>query len=337
MAKAKSGWSRGLEYPIYAETGSDSAFWFSPDAEAVFAAEGILSAVSFSLYSAVFGDEKIEYYRMKYKMISEIFSSLSNRAGLPGVFECLQGFDIRYFTLASFTQYILTIDKTKLPGILLDIPVSRIEDLTQDNQELFNNYLGAATYFAYTQDFAKGILTLAKELQTDQFYNTLDRYRRNIEQALKSSAEALAVKTPLEYSDELMRKNMWRREPCSFFSFAPTVFISRRSVRYFGSEQHLFFAIEDATYDNDIMLRQLKALADDTRFRIVALLKERGCMQGSDIAHTMGVSASTVSHHMRILRQAGLLHEESDGAIKYYSLPTDLAQSIIKALADFLA
>ena len=336
MAKAKSGWSRSLDRPIYAETGSDSAFWFSPDAEALFAAEGVLGASSFSLYRSVFSEEKIEYFRLKHRLVSEIRASFKSRAGSPSIFECLQGFDIRDFTLASFRDHVLSIDKQKLPGILLDMPVNNIEDLIQADKELFSNYLGAAAYFTFARDFVRGIFALAEDLQTDAFYNTLDRYRRNIEEARNSSAEALTTMTPLEYSDKLMQKNMWQRSPHSFFAFAPSVFSSFRTVRYKNTEQYLFYAIDDAVYDNEHMLQQLKALADDTRFRIVALLKEHSNLKCSDLAHTMGLSTSTVSRHIKTLKKACLIHEELDGAKKLYSLPKNLAQEVTEALKEFL-
>ena len=336
MAKDKIGWSRSLDCPIYAGTGNDSAFWFSPDVEALFAAEGILGANTFSLYRTVFGDEKIESLHLKYRMISELRSSFTLRAGSPSIFECLQGFDVRGFSLAAFRNHVLSIDKAKLPGILLDMPVNSIEDLIQNDQELLSSYMGAAVYFNCAQEFAEGIFALAEEIRTDAFYSTLDRYKRNIEEALNISTAALSAMTPQEYSDKLMHNNMWRRGPYSFFAFAPTVFCSTRAVRYIGDEQFLFFAIEDAIYDNELILRQLKALADDTRFRIVALLKERGNLKGSDIAHMLRLSASTVSHHVRVLREAGLMHEEVDGATKFYSLPANMAQEVTDALKEFL-
>ena len=336
MAKTKSGWSYSLDRPIYISTGSDSAFWFSTDVEALFAAVGILSSAPLNLYKAVFGEEGTQRYRLKYRLASEIYASFSDGVELPCVFECLQGFDIRDFTLASFRDHIIAIDNEKLPGILLENRVSCMDDLSESEQEIFSSYLGASAFFSDTREFVESIFALAEELRTNAFYNTLDRYRKKIEDAQKSAREALSVMTTLEYSDMLLRKSMWRRGPYSFYAFAPTVFFRYRAVRYIGTEQYLFFAIQDAVYDNEHILRQLKALADDTRFRIVALLKERGGLQGSDIAYITGLSASTISHHMKVLREAGLMHEETDGATKFYSLPTNITQAVTEALAKFL-
>lgn len=337
MAQVKSAWSNGLGDPIYAATGNDSVFWFSPDAEAIFAAEGILSNHTKGLYRDVFGDDKIENYRHKHRMVMEIFEAFSDKTMTPGIYECLQGFDVRGFTLASFRDHVMSIGKEKLPGILLDMPVANIEDLVDGEQGVFGNYLGAVAYFTYIEDFIDGIFTLAEELRTDLFYKTLSRYGRKIEEAHTSMVKALAVMTPLEYSDKLMRKKMWRRGPYSFFTFAPTVFSQFRTVRYMGGEQFLFFTVQDAVYDNEKTLKQLKALADDTRFRIIELLKDYGGLQGLDIVRRTGLSASTVSHHMKLLREAGLVHEEAEGTIKYYSLPIDIGEDVADAVKRVLS
>ena len=336
MARSKPGWSSGLDRPIYAETGSDSAFWFSPDAEALFAAEGILRASPFGLLKTVVGGDGMERYRHKYRLAAEIYAAFADGAALPSIFECLQGFDLRCFTLASFREHCISFGDGELPGMLLDKPGCCMEELAGGEQGMFNSYLGASAYFSHTREFVESIFSLAGELRTDAFFYTLDRYRAKIEGAKENTIEALSAMAPLEFSDALMRKKMWRRGPYSFYAFAPTVFSDRRAVRYFKTEQYVFFAVQDAVYDNEHMLKQLKALADDTRFRIVALLKERGGLQGSDIAHIMGISASTVSHHMKVLREAGLMHEEMDGATKFYSLPTNITQAVTGALAEFL-
>lgn len=62
-----------------------------------------------------------------------------------------------------------------------------------------------------------------------------------------------------------------------------------------------------------------KAIADETRQRIMALC----CCQElcvSDIVAQVGVSQPTVSHHLAILRDAGLVNVEQRGRESYYSL-----------------
>src|SRR5262245_5341413 len=63
----------------------------------------------------------------------------------------------------------------------------------------------------------------------------------------------------------------------------------------------------------------LKALAEDTRVRIVALLIDKPLDVG-EIAQRVGASPYNVSKHLRILREAGLLKVEKNGRKHLYTL-----------------
>lgn len=62
-----------------------------------------------------------------------------------------------------------------------------------------------------------------------------------------------------------------------------------------------------------------KALAHVQRLRIVGLLAGRPAVV-EEIAAALGLSAATVSHHLRILRQAGLLSVKADQQYRLYGL-----------------
>jgi ArsR family transcriptional regulator len=88
--------------------------------------------------------------------------------------------------------------------------------------------------------------------------------------------------------------------------------------------------------DAERVARIAKALAHPARVRIIAFLLSRpGCI-GGDIVDQVGLAQSTVSEHLRILKDAGIV----TGAIDYpricYSLsPSALApvQGLIEAIA----
>ncbi len=53
----------------------------------------------------------------------------------------------------------------------------------------------------------------------------------------------------------------------------------------------------------------LGALADPMRLRIVSsMLQKDGCMSCSEAAPCPNMAKSTLSHHFRILREAGIIH-----------------------------
>ncbi|QYK42493.1 MAG: winged helix-turn-helix transcriptional regulator [Paracoccaceae bacterium] len=78
-----------------------------------------------------------------------------------------------------------------------------------------------------------------------------------------------------------------------------------------------------------------KALAHPARIRILRLLQATpGCI-GGDIVEAVGLAQSTVSEHLRILKSAGVISGEIDGARICYALnPTALAplSDLIKGL-----
>lgn len=75
------------------------------------------------------------------------------------------------------------------------------------------------------------------------------------------------------------------------------------------------------------------ALSDPTRFRILELLMQ-GEMCVNDLAAATDVSASGVSHHLRLLKDRGLVAGRRSGQNILYSLADDHVECI---MADGIA
>ncbi|WP_124728224.1 autorepressor SdpR family transcription factor [Staphylospora marina] len=76
-----------------------------------------------------------------------------------------------------------------------------------------------------------------------------------------------------------------------------------------------------------------KALADPTRRRILDLLEERDLTAG-EIADHFDISKPSISNHLNILKNAGLVLTEKKGQYVIYSLNTTVLQDVIKWLMD---
>ncbi|SCL15385.1 ArsR family transcriptional regulator [Micromonospora inyonensis] len=78
----------------------------------------------------------------------------------------------------------------------------------------------------------------------------------------------------------------------------------------------------------------LKAFADPARLRLLSLIQSapEGEASVSDLTAPLGLSQPTVSHHLRILTEAGLLEREKRGVWVYYRL----VPSAIATIADLL-
>lgn len=78
------------------------------------------------------------------------------------------------------------------------------------------------------------------------------------------------------------------------------------------------------------MARMFKALADDTRLKIIyALSLEELCV--CDVAGIIGSSVATASHHLRFLRNMGLARYRREGKLVYYSLQDQCIREIISS------
>jgi len=76
-----------------------------------------------------------------------------------------------------------------------------------------------------------------------------------------------------------------------------------------------------------------KALADETRLRILRLLQELGELCVCDVETGLDVSQSRASRHMTQLRQAGLVQDRREGQWVYYRIAEPLSPAAASALA----
>lgn len=83
------------------------------------------------------------------------------------------------------------------------------------------------------------------------------------------------------------------------------------------------------------MTSLFKALADPTRREILRLLS-RGELTAGQIAEKFAMSWPSVSHHLGVLKNAGLVEVEKKGQYLYYSLNATVLQELIAYLFELL-
>lgn len=77
-----------------------------------------------------------------------------------------------------------------------------------------------------------------------------------------------------------------------------------------------------------------KALGHPARVRIVELLARQTDCRGSDVFAELPLAQSTVSEHLRILREAGIVAASPVGTGMVYCLDESLIAQLREALAD---
>ena len=86
------------------------------------------------------------------------------------------------------------------------------------------------------------------------------------------------------------------------------------------------------------LARAFKAMGDPTRVAILAMLRDCGdSLCACEIEASFELSQPTISHHLRQLRQAGLVTSERRGSWMHYRLApegVDTIESFARALAS---
>ena len=83
------------------------------------------------------------------------------------------------------------------------------------------------------------------------------------------------------------------------------------------------------------LARVFKALGDPTRVRLVSLIAategNEACI--CDLTEPVGLSQPTVSHHMKVLAEAGLVQREQRGRWAYFRIETQTLGVLSRLLA----
>lgn len=83
------------------------------------------------------------------------------------------------------------------------------------------------------------------------------------------------------------------------------------------------------------MAQVFKALGDPARLRLISLIASQadGEACNCDLIEPLGLSQPTVSHHLKVLHDAGLLDRERRGQWVYYRIRPEQMTALRSALA----
>lgn len=80
--------------------------------------------------------------------------------------------------------------------------------------------------------------------------------------------------------------------------------------------------------------RFLDALGDPVRLQLLSLLGDQGRRNVGELAGNFRLSRPAISHHLRVLKDAGILDSEKVGQEVYYRLERERIVARLRALAD---
>lgn len=72
--------------------------------------------------------------------------------------------------------------------------------------------------------------------------------------------------------------------------------------------------------DYKSLVAVFKALSDESRQKILLVLEDSGETRVSELVGRLGISQPTMSHHLGVLKHAGLVEDRREGQSVYYSV-----------------
>ncbi|WP_371029872.1 ArsR/SmtB family transcription factor [Pseudoclavibacter sp. JSM 162008] len=94
---------------------------------------------------------------------------------------------------------------------------------------------------------------------------------------------------------------------------------------------------ESITAENALRLSKvLKVIADPARLRLISMIaaQEKAEACACDLTEPLGLGQPTVSHHLKILVEAGILSREKRGSWAYFSLVPGALDSLAALLTS---
>ena len=79
----------------------------------------------------------------------------------------------------------------------------------------------------------------------------------------------------------------------------------------------------------------LKALSDPTRRKILELLKE-GQMTAGELGSHFEMTGATISHHLSILKKAGLVQDIKKGTFVIYEVNTSVVEDLLTWVSSLI-
>ena len=92
------------------------------------------------------------------------------------------------------------------------------------------------------------------------------------------------------------------------------------------------WAVERCYPELEEAARLFRALADETRLCILRQLREQGEVYACDFRACCRLAQPTVSHHLKVLRRAGLVRAEKRGLWVHYTLNIDRLEALRRLL-----
>lgn len=243
----------------------------------------------------------------------------------------LLNMDVESFFYIFFAEYI---DKNIIKDALGNL--NKLSELYEERTYISKSFLGLKTFIDNREIFIRDFFSCARSLQGAEFDNAIKYIESIFDDEKQRFIKALSEDLPLEVSQQIMGKTFYNRGPYKKFVFMPSVFLPYKAIRFFYDYQVLIYSTGKSEFTNSDAINKLKAISDESRLKIIEILRKNGPMIGKDLAKNLNIANSTLSHHIEQLSSAGFLNEERVKNSKYYSINTNSLDGLVEYLSELL-
>ena len=187
--------------------------------------------------------------------------------------------------------------------------------------------------------YRRGFSSLVLEIDSSIAFQQALEGKKEMAEAAMQEVQSISME-PLALAQYIMGKSFRRTSQYKMFYFIPSYYSSPGRVRLFNSEVCVVIygctvPLSDVRDASKEIESQLKVLADRNRLLILRLLSGQR-EYGAKIAEYLGITTATVSHHLELLKKAGLVQEEKVGNIKYFSCNKEKMEQLLDEIRGFI-
>ena len=236
--------------------------------------------------------------------------------------------EFMYEVWSGWVDFPLVQELLKDPSLIFTFEDNLFMHTDDARQQIYNLLQNVQVF---KEELADYINQIGSHKSFQQFFET------NKPELLRALSEVEALELePLQRAQFVMGKTFRRVSPYKMYYYIPTAVFDTLRIRIFNDNVCIImFAagapIVDKRERVTQLAKQLKVIADPTRLQLLSMIslqKEYGVR----LAEFLGITTATVSHHIEMLKKAGLIKEEKIGAIKYFSTDKEPLEKLMNEL-----
>ncbi|SET06203.1 helix-turn-helix transcriptional regulator [Paenibacillus sp. NFR01] len=193
--------------------------------------------------------------------------------------------------------------------------------------------------FAEIQSIRISIDRVLREIASLEVLQEQLQTKQSFSDAAIQTSQAFGLE-PLPLAQKLMGKTFRRVSDYQAFYFIPSYYLTVARIRVFDDNTCIVVynchnPRLNVLEQSQELEKQLKAISDRNRLQILRMLRQRK-EYGARLANALDLTTATISHHLEILKQAGLIREEKVGNIKYFELDQAKFSKLLQDMGEFI-